>query len=165
MISQKKLQTMKYIQKEFDSLKNEPITPIGLTVRLNENYKGTLNIFHWKITLTGPYDLPYAGGKFLLTIDFDEDYPNKKPEIRFCNKIYHLNAHPTSGHISISTLNQWIPKTPILTIISSIYALFYDQNPKSPYSGQMAREYEHNRDEFNKKAKEWTQKYASKNLD
>ena len=130
---------------------------LGLVVWLKNN-----DIFHWEFSLTGPYDTPYAGGKFILTIDFNEDYPNKRPEIRFRNKIYHLNVDPRNGHISINTLNEWRPKTPILTVISSIYCLFYDQNPKSPYSGEMAREYDHNRSIFNQKAKEWTQKYASK---
>ena len=102
MISQKKLQTMKYIQKEFDSLKNEPITPLGLTVRLNENYKGTLNIFHWKITLIGPIDTPYAGGMFFLTSDFTENYPNEKPEVKFINKIYHLNVSPHDPYMHIN---------------------------------------------------------------
>ena len=157
MITKKKFQAMKYIKKEFDSLQNEPILPLGMFVWLKNK-----DIFHWEFSLTGPYDTPYAGGTFILTIDFDEDYPNKRPEIRFKNKIYHLHVNPSNGHISISTLNEWIPKTPILTVISSIYYLFYDQNPNSTYSREMAREYDHNRSIFNQKAKEWTQKYASK---
>ena len=48
----------------------------------------------------------------------------------------------------------------MVDVISSIFALFYDQNPDSPYSGQMAREYVTNREEFNRKAKQWTQQYA-----
>ena len=84
----------------------------------------------------------------------------KNPEVKFKNKIYHLNVSPSSGHICISTLNEWKPKTPMVDVISAIFALFYDQNPKSPYSGEMAREYETNRSEFNKKAQEWTKKYA-----
>ena len=54
-------------------------------------------------------------------------------------------------------------KPSFVDVISSIFALFYDQNPKSPYSGEMAREYESNRQEFDRKAKEWTKKYAPMN--
>ena len=158
MISNKKLEAMKYIKKEFDKLQNDPILSLGCTVGLNENYKN--DIFHWKITLIGPIDTPYAGGMFFLTADFSEDYPKKKPEVRFINKIYHLNVSPSNGHICISTLNYWKEKTPMVDVISSIFALFYDQNPKSPYSSDMAKEYESNRREFDRKAKEWTQKYA-----
>ena len=158
MISKKKLETMKYIKKEFDKLQNDPILSLGCTVGLNEKYKN--DIFHWKITLIGPIDTPYAGGMFFLTSDFTEDYPNKKPEVRFVNKIYHLNVSPSNGHICISTLNSWKPKTPMVDVISAIFALFYDQNPDSPYSSDMASEYENNRTEFDKKASEWTKKYA-----
>ena len=158
MISKKKLEAMKYIKKEFDKLQNDPILSLGCTVGLNEKYRN--DIFHWKITLIGPIDTPYAGGMFFLTADFSEDYPTSKPEVRFINKIYHLNVSPSNGHICISTLNNWKPKTPMVDVISSIFALFYDQNPDSPYSGQMAREYVTNREEFNRKAKQWTQQYA-----
>ena len=156
MISKKKMATMKYLKKEFDALQNDPILSLGCTVGLEKN-----DIFHWKISLAGPVDTPYAGGMFFLTADFGEDYPDKKPEVRFINKIYHLNVSPTNGHICISTLNEWKPKTPMVDVISAIFALFYDQNPKSPYSGEMAREYENNRAQFNHKAMEWTAKYAA----
>ena len=159
MISQKKLDAMKYLKKEFDKLQSDPILSLGCTVGLNEKFTSD-QLFHWKITLIGPIDTPYAGGMFFLTADFTEDYPNKKPEVRFINKIYHLNVSPSNGHICISTLNDWKTKTPMVDVISSIFALFYDQNPDSPYSGQMAREYVTNRNEFNRKAKEWTKQYA-----
>ena len=158
MLSKKKLEAMKYIKKEFNKLQNDPILSLGCTVGLNEKYNK--DIFHWKITLIGPIDTPYAGGMFFLTADFSEDYPTKKPEVCFVNKIYHLNVSPSNGHICISTLNNWVAKTPMVDVISAIFALFYDQNPDSPYSGQMAREYVTNRNEFNRKAREWTQKYA-----
>ena len=51
----------------------------------------------------------------------------------------------------------------MVDVISAIFALFYSQNPGSPYSGEMAREYESNRREFDRKAREWTKKYASMN--
>ena len=156
MLSKKKMEAMKYIKKEFDALQNDPILSLGCTVGLPDKK----NVFHWEISLCGPVDTPYAGGMFFLTADFTDDYPQKKPEVKFKNKIYHLNVSPSSGHICISTLNEWKPKTPMVDVISAIFALFYDQNPKSPYSGEMAREYETNRSEFNKKAQEWTKKYA-----
>ena len=156
MLSKKKMEAMKYIKKEFDALQNDPILSLGCTVGLPDKK----NVFHWEISLCGPVDTPYAGGMFFLTADFTDDYPQKKPEVRFKNKIYHLNVSPSTGHICISTLNEWKPKTPMVDVISAIFALFYDQNPKSPYSGEMAREYETNRAEFNRKAQEWTKQYA-----
>ena len=156
MLSPQKLQTMKYLKKEYNQLQNDPILSLGATVGLPDPRK----IFHWKITLVGPQDTPYAGGMFFLTADFPETYPKTKPEIRFTNKIYHLNVRESDGHICISTLNQWVPNTPMVSVISAIFALFYEQNPLSPYSLTMAAQYKMRRGEFNKVAAEWTRKYA-----
>ena len=156
MISPQKLQTMKYLKNEYTQLQNDPILSLGATVGL----PNPSNIFHWNITLVGPQDTPYAGGMFFLTADFPETYPKTKPEIRFTNKIYHLNVRESDGHICISTLNQWVPNTPMVSVISAIFALFYEQNPLSPYSVSMAAQYKLRRGEFNKTAAEWTRKYA-----
>ena len=156
MLTPKKLQTMKYLKNEFQQLQNDPILSLGATVGL----PNPSNIFHWNITLLGPVDTPYAGGMFFLTADFPDDYPEKKPEVRFTNKIYHLNVRESDGHICISTLNQWVPRTPMVNVISAIFALFYEQNPLSPYSVSMAAQYKLRRNEFNRIAAEWTQNYA-----
>ena len=156
MIDKKKMEAMKYIKKEFDSLQNDPILSLGCTVGLYDKN----NIFKWKISLVGPSDTPYAGGMFFLSVEFPNNYPTGKPEVRFKNKIYHLNVNNSNGHICISTLNNWVPRTPMVDVISAIFALFYDQNPDSPYDGRMAKEYSTNRKEFNRKAKEWTEKFA-----
>ena len=156
MIGKQKLQTMKYLKNEFTQLQTDPILSLGATVGLPDPN----NIFHWNITLIGPQDTPYAGGMFFLTADFPDDYPKKKPEIRFTNKIYHLNVRSSDGHICISTLNQWVPGTSMVSVLSAIFALFYDQNPFSPYSVKMAAQYKLNRNEFNRMAAEWTRKYA-----
>ena len=156
MISPQKLQTMKYLKNEYTQLQNDPILSLGATVGL----PNPSNIFHWNITLVGPQDTPYAGGMFFLTADFPKKKKKTKPEIRFTNKIYHLNVRESDGHICISTLNQWVPNTPMVSVISAIFALFYEQNPLSPYSVSMAAQYKLRRGEFNKTAAEWTRKYA-----
>ena len=156
MLPKQKLQTMKYLKNEYQQLQNDPILSLGATVGLPD----PSNIFHWKITLLGPQDTPYAGGMFFLTADFPETYPQTKPEIKFVNKIYHLNVRESDGHICISTLNQWVPNTPMVNVLSSIFALFYEQNPLSPYSVTMAAQYKLRRNEFNRIASEWTRKYA-----
>ena len=158
MLSKEKLAAMKYLKNEYTKLLNDPILSLGCTVGLRNN-----DIFHWKISLIGPTDTPYKGGMFFLTADFPETYPKDKPEVKFTNKIYHLNVSPRSGHICISTLNEWKEGTPMVDVISAIFSLFYSQNPLSPYDGKMAREYETNRKEFDRKAQEWTKQYAPMN--
>ena len=152
----KQIRAIKNLYKEYKQFQKNPLLNFEYTVGLIDND----NLFHWKFTLSGPKDSPYEGGFFLLTADFPENYPDSKPEIRFVNKIYHLNVSPINGHVSISTLNNWIPGTPMIKVISDIFTLFYEQNPDNSYSSEMAREYKTDRKEFNRKAQEWTNKYA-----
>ncbi len=41
-----------------------------------------------------------------------------------------------------------------------IFCLFYNQGIESPYDPKIAEEYRDRRQEFDAKAREWTQKYA-----
>ena len=146
-----------YLRDEFEKVEMcDELDEIGCSISMPNEF----DPFKWKAVFIGPKNSAYHGGFFRMDINFPSNYPEKKPEVRFINKIYHLNVSPTNGHICISTLNEWKPKTPMVDVISAIFALFYDQNPRSPYSGEMAREYEHDRNTFNQKAREWTQKYA-----
>ena len=82
MMSKQKLTAMKYLKEEYNELTRDPPLALGCTVSLVNN-----DYFHWKFTLMGAEDSPYAGGLFTLTADFTDQYPNKKPEVRFTNKI------------------------------------------------------------------------------
>jgi len=135
---------------------NEPIPILGISkIQKIDGYQ-------WIIYMDGPENSIYRNGYFKLTFSSLNDFPNKKPEIRILNKIYHLQVNPLNGHVCTGFLNDWNPTTTISECLVGIY-LFLDleQNPFAPYSGEMAREYENNRQEFNRKAEEWTLKYAS----
>lgn len=121
-----------------------------------------IDSYHWIFYMDGPKNSIYRNGYFKLTISGLNDFPNKKPEIRILTKIYHLQVSPSVGHVCTGFIRDWNPTTTISECLVGIY-LFLDleQNPKSPYSGEMAREYKYNRQEFNRKAEEWTLKYAS----
>lgn len=154
----KERKTIRYLSAEFQSIQRDPILSLGCTVGLR--IPG--NPYHWVITLNGPQDTAYAGGLFYLTADFQPGYPKVKPEVQFRNKIYHLNVQRGSGHICISTLNNWKEGTKMVDVISAIFALFYRQNPDSPYDGTMARQYRSQKAEFDRIAAQWTQQYAKR---
>ena len=128
-------------------------------IRMSVWLKNKNDLFHWVISLIGPSDTPYSSGMFFLTADFPDNYPKSRPEVRFTNQIYHLKVS-SNGHVCIFILNDWDKNirnkktNPVMVdVISSIFALFYDQNPNSPYDSDRAQEYQENRAEFDKKAR------------
>ena len=160
MVSRQKVQAMKLLKSEYDNLKihlqNDPI--LGSYCQVDLLYND--DIFHWIVTFTGPKNTPYEGGKFKLKFDFPERYNEIPPEVRFLTKIYHLNVNNSNGDICISTLKNWQEGTSLITIISSIFTLFFGQSVENPYALEMAQEYTYNNNNFNRKAKEWTRQYA-----
>ena len=51
--------------------------------------------------LNGPADSPYTGGKFVVNIDFSDNYPFKSPNIYFVTKIYHPNVGTETGKMCL----------------------------------------------------------------
>ena len=151
MLSKNKLETMKKLKAEFNELKNNPITSLGVTVGLEDNN----NIFKWKISMIGRQDTHYAGGLFFLEAVFPEDYPKNGPKIKFLTKIFHCNVFYWG--ICISTLNNWVP-TPMEKVLSDIFALFYSQNPDN--NEQPSREFRTDKALFEKHCREWVKLYA-----
>ena len=158
---------VKRLQKEFMLCSNdEELKGLGCQFQMENNY------FIWRVTLKGPEKTPYQGGIFTIRITFPNNYPKAGPEFRFLNQIYHLNVDFTDqnklGHICLNFLNEWTstgrvvekPCYGVKQALIDIFCLFYNQNIKSAYSPDMAQEYQNNRNQFNSKAKEYTQKYA-----
>jgi len=115
----------------------------------------------WEICIRGPKDSLYEGGLFNLTINFPLLYPQKSPDVRFVNKIYHLNVCPINGRINAFFLLNWDANTSYAELLVGIYLFFiFEQNQDSPYSRDMAVEYRNNRNEFDKNVKLWVTKYA-----
>ena len=155
MLSPQKVKAMKVLKKELEELKNDPIVTMGVTITA---IKG--DVFHWQMTMLGPQDTPYAGGLFYLTADFPDDYPDHGPEVKFVNRMYHLNVD-SNGHVCINTLSSWTKGTTMTEVLSLIFALFYKQNPKSAYDSKMAKLFIQDRQTFDKNVRFYTEKYAN----
>jgi len=119
------------------------------------------NIYKWSSTIFGPKDSPYDGGVFLLLINFPENYPFKPPQITFQTKIFHPNISSNSGAICLDILqNNWSPALTLTKTLLSICSLLTDPNPDDPLDAEAGKLYKNNREEFIKKAKEMTNKFA-----
>lgn len=115
----------------------------------------------WQATIMGPPDSPYQGGIFFLNINFPADYPFRAPKIAFTTKIYHPNIN-SGGSICLDILrSQWSPALTISKVLLSICSLLTDANPDDPLVPEIARLYKNDLAEYNKRAREWTQKYAT----
>ncbi|CAH6780780.1 Ube2dnl2 [Phodopus roborovskii] len=118
------------------------------------------NLFHWQATIMGPEDSPYQGGVFFLSIHFPTNYPFKPPKMSFITRIFHPNISK-NGSICLDILSsEWSPALTISNVLLSICSLLCDPNPDNPLVPEIAKIYRSNLTQYNKLAREWTQRYA-----
>lgn len=161
MQKEKSLKGKLLIQKELNEFLDNPDIDDVFGVDYWDEEKP--NVLNWRITMYGPEGTLYEGGYFLIRVDFDEKYPDVKPNIRFKTKIYHTNVNQTDGHVCISTLNNWdilIEKPNMKNVLEDIAFLIWNQNAGEGY-GDFKDEYIKNYAEFEKKAKQWVKDYAN----
>lgn len=143
----------KRLNKELKDITADP--PIGCSAMIKDD-----NIFEWIATLEGPRDSPYEGGIFELKFNFPSDYPFKPPKVHFTTKIYHCNIN-TSGSICLDILkDQWSPALNVGKILLSISSLLHACNPRDPLVPEIAELFEKDRDQHDRRAREWVKMYA-----
>ena len=148
---------------ELKDIQANPLSDLNISVGLpDEN-----NIHKWRVTLKAPQDSNYNGGLFLAEIIFPEEYPDRSPEIHFITPIYHIDVNPRKsqterlGHVSTTITNWWKPATTAREMLAKLFAIFYWQEPESPYGLDMCTEYRQNRELYEHKVRYFTKKYAS----
>jgi len=120
---------------------------------------------HWAAIIHGPVHTPYENGVFELDISFREDhngplYPFVPPKIQFKTKIFHPNIS-SKGEICLDILyEQHYTAITLGKILLSIVSLLSDPNTDDFLEPEAAYLYKENREEYDRIAREWTQKYA-----
>eukprot|EP00055_Hartaetosiga_balthica_P004513 m.11891 g.11891 ORF g.11891 m.11891 type:complete len:151 (+) comp3911_c1_seq1:28-480(+) len=148
-------QSSKRIQRELAEITLDPPRDCSASP------KSDSNIYEWVSTIMGPENSLYEGGVFFLDIVFPQDYPFKPPKVTFKTRIYHCNIS-SSGAICLDILkDQWSPALTISKVLVSICSLLADCNPKDPLVPSIAQEYLQHRELHDKKAQEWTKRFAT----
>ncbi|KAG1360981.1 putative Ubiquitin-conjugating enzyme E2-17 kDa [Cocos nucifera] len=150
----RKRMASKRIIKELKDLQRDPPTSCSAGPVADD-------MFQWQATIMGPIDSPYAGGVFLLAIQFPPDYPFKPPKVAFRTKVFHPNIN-TNGNICLDILkDQWSPALTISKVLLSICSLLTDPNPDDPLVPEIAHMCKNDRLRYETTARSWTQKYAT----
>ena len=164
MKSENELKGKALLQKELNEFLEDPdmCDDFGVDYWDEENP----NILSWRITMMGPIGTFYEGGYFLIKADFDEDYPNSKPIVRFKTKIYHTNVSQSNGNICLTTLNNWKKteiKPSMKDVLEDIIFIFCNQNAQQGYLNNITEQYKKDIKIFENTAQEWCKKYANVN--
>ncbi|XP_059481938.1 ubiquitin-conjugating enzyme E2-17 kDa [Neocloeon triangulifer] len=134
------------LMRDFKRLQEDP--PPGVSAAPTDN-----NIMLWNAVMFGPSDTPFEDGTFKLTMEFNEEYPNKPPTVKFVSKMFHPNVYADGGICLDILQNRWSPTYDVSAILTSIQSLLSDPNPNSPANSMAAQLYKENRREYEKQVK------------
>ncbi len=116
---------------------------------------------HWEAKIQGSVGTPYEDGVFVLNIHITPNYPFEPPTIKFKTKVFHPNI-TSKGEICLDILqDQWAVALTIEKALLSIVALLSAPNTDDFLTPEAAFLYKENREEYDKKAREWTRIYAT----
>jgi ubiquitin-conjugating enzyme E2 D/E len=118
------------------------------------------DIFKWNCTLIGPSDSPYAGGRFVLQLEFPPQYPFKPPKLQFVNKVYHPSVLLETGEICGAVLGSWGPTLNAEHCLLTVFSLLQDPQADHPLEEEIAQQLATKPKEFEKAAKKYTKEYA-----
>lgn len=143
------------IYKELQDIEKDPISKVSFSLK-NPN-----DLTKLKGSFVGPPDTPYENGTFIVDIKVPTDYPFTPPKCKFDTKVYHPNISSQTGAICLDILSQsWSPIYTLKSLLISLQQLLESPEPSDPQDAVVAEVYIKNKGEFDRTAREWTEKYA-----
>ncbi|KAH3684253.1 hypothetical protein WICPIJ_004773 [Wickerhamomyces pijperi] len=122
------------------------------------------NVMIWNAIIIGPSDTPFEDGTFRLSITFDEEYPNKPPQVKFLSEMFHPNVY-ASGELCLDILqNRWSPTFDVSSILTSVQSLLNDPNTASPANVEAAQLYKDHSSMYAKRVRETVEKSWAEDL-
>jgi ubiquitin-conjugating enzyme E2 D len=118
------------------------------------------DLFVWDVTMTGPDNTPYAGGKFVLRLSFPAQYPFKPPALHFQTTVYHPSVQTATGEVCGAVLGQWGPTLTAEHCLMTVYSLLQTPSSDHPLEHDIAQLLATKPKEFEKMAKKYTKEYA-----
>ena len=127
------------------------------------NLPNESDLHKWHIILSGPPSTPFEGGSFTLLLTLPKDYPFKPPLLSFQTKIYHPNvSNDDKGAMCLGILkaDEWKPAIKIADVLEFMAQVIREPNLDDAVEQSIAHEMREDRKAWEKKAREWTKKYA-----
>ena len=126
------------------------------------------NLFDWAaiIAIRDVPSSPYNDGFFQLRISVPFEYPFRAPDVRFTTEIYHpLVSKTGDNNLNDHSISQWSPRWQIKTAVVAIRDMLTRQPDETDMLASVNVEafelYSKDKTAFDKKAREFTRKYAS----
>ena len=122
----------KKLQEEYKFLRKSGIlaTILGQAAPISKK-----DFLHWKGSIIGPKNSPYANGTYFFEMKFTNEYPNRGPiDVRMKTPIYHPNINNSNGHICVQYLSRWRNTNDVAGIVNTIFDLLDNPNPASSYN-------------------------------
>mmetsp|Transcript_853 Transcript_853/g.1131 ORF Transcript_853/g.1131 Transcript_853/m.1131 type:complete len:148 (-) Transcript_853:1124-1567(-) len=144
----------KRLMKERAKLEKEPLSFVTEIDTVNND------IFKWNVTMIGPSDSPYSGGKFVVRLEFPTQYPFKQPHLVFETKVYHPSVMLETGEVCGAVLGAWGPTLNAEHCLLTLFSLLQDPQPDHPLEDEIAQQLAKKPKEFEKAAKKYTKEFA-----
>lgn len=118
------------------------------------------DITELRCIIDGPVDTPFNGGRFQVSLLFDEHYPEAPPKGIFRTRIFHPNVSER-GDICVNALKKdWSPALGLRHILLVIRCLMIEPNPESALNDDAGRLLLEDYDAYRRKAAMLTGVYA-----